>query len=153
MLNCKIKIKVQTNEFDINKENEELTINNVGAVVNFVGTVRGELSSSEKIFSLTIEHYPEMTENEILNIINEVKTKWKLGAITVIHRVGKLLPTDKIVYVGVSSKHRQNAFNACNYIIDWLKTSAPFWKSEKLENQENWVDSRNEDLVALNKWK
>ncbi len=152
MSKFKLKIKVQKEKFNISKENEDLIINNAGALVNFVGTVRGELSSSEKILSLTIEHYPGMTENEILKIIDQAKTKWQLEAITVIHRFGKLMPTDKIVYVGVSSKHRQNSFDACNFIIDWLKTNAPFWKSEELKDQKTWVKSRKEDQLALNKW-
>ena len=150
---CKIKINVQEKEFDVNKENEELIINNAGAMVNFVGTVRGELSSSKKILSLSIEHYSGMTEGEILKIAEKAKKKWVLEAITIIHRVGILLPTDKIVYVGVSSKHRQDSFDACNFIIDWLKTSAPFWKSEEFESGIKWVDERKEDLVALKKWK
>ena len=150
---CKIKINVQEKEFDVNKENDELIINNAGAMVNFVGTVRGELLSSEKILSLSIEHYSGMTENEILKIAEKAKKKWKLEAITIIHRVGILLPTDKIVYVGVSSKHRQDSFNACNFIIDWLKTSAPFWKSEEFESGKKWVNERKEDHVALKKWK
>ena len=152
MTDFKLKIKVQKKEFDVNKENNELIINNAGALVNFVGTVRGELSSSEKILSLTLEHYSGMTENEILKIVKKAKEKWRIEAITVIHRTGKLFPTDKIVYVGVSSKHRQNAFDACNYIIDWLKTNAPFWKSEEFNTGNNWVDTRKEDNIALNKW-
>ena len=150
---CKIKINVQKKEFDVNKENDELIINNAGAMVNFVGTVRGELLSSKKILSLSIEHYSGMTENEIFRIAEEAKNRWNPEAITIIHRVGTLLPTDKIVYVGVSSKHRQDSFDACNFIIDWLKTSAPFWKSEEFESGKKWVDERKEDHIALKRWK
>ena len=152
MSNFLPKIKIQEDEFDVNKENEELIKNNVGALVNFIGTVRGNLTSSEKIYSLTLEHYPGMTEKEILIITEKAKKKWSLEAITVIHRVGKLLPTDKIVYVGVSSRHRQNSFDACNFIIDWLKTSAPFWKSEELRDGNSWIKARTEDDEALKKW-
>ena len=78
--------------------------------------------------------------------------KWEIENVTVIHRVGKLFPRDNIVYVGVSSRHRQNAFDACNFIIDWLKTNAPFWKSEEIEGAKNWVKARDEDTLALKKW-
>ena len=147
-----LKIKIQEADFDTNHENNNLIVNNTGALVNFVGTVRGNLESSEKILSMTLEHYPGMTENEILNIVNKAIKKWKIEGVTVIHRVGRLLPEDKIVYVGVSSRHRQNAFDACNFIIDWLKTNAPFWKSEELEGIKNWVQARDEDTLALKKW-
>ena len=101
---------------------------------------------------MTLEHYPGMTEKEILNIVNKAIKKWEIEGVTVIHRVGRLFPKDKIVYVGVSSRHRQNAFDACNFIIDWLKTNAPFWKSEELEEMKNWVQARDEDTLALKKW-
>ena len=152
MSNFLPKVIIQKNVFDVNDENEELIKNNVGALVNFVGTVRGNLSTNEKIYSLTLEHYPGMTEKEILMITEKAREKWNIEAITVIHRVGKLFPKDKIVYVGVSSKHRQNSFDACNYIIDWLKTSAPFWKSEELKDGNSWIQARTEDDIALKKW-
>ena len=152
MSNFLPKIIIQKNVFDVNDENEELIKNNVGALVNFVGTVRANLSSNEKIYSLTLEHYPGMTEKEILMITEKAREKWNIEGITVIHRVGKLFPKDKIVYVGVSSKHRQNSFDACNYIIDWLKTSAPFWKSEELKDGNSWIEARTEDDIALKKW-
>ncbi len=146
------KIKIQNADFDTNYENNNLIVKNSGALVNFVGTVRGNLQSSEKILSMTLEHYPGMTENEILNIVNKAIKKWEIENVTVIHRVGKLFPRDNIVYVGVSSRHRQNAFDACNFIIDWLKTNAPFWKSEEIEGAKNWVKARDEDTLALKKW-
>ena len=93
-----------------------------------------------------------MTENEISKIIKEADIKWKLDKITVIHRVGKLLPNENIVYVGISSVHRQNAFDAANFIIDWLKTKAPIWKLEEFEKERIWVKERNQDEKALNKW-
>ncbi len=146
------RIKIQQELFDVTLENDNLILNNAGALVNFVGTVRGDLETSEKVLSMTLEHYPGMTENEILIIANKAIKKWELEGITVIHRIGKLFPSEKIVYVGVSSRHRQNAFDACNFIIDWLKTKAPFWKSEELERTKKWVQTRNEDLIALKKW-
>ena len=93
-----------------------------------------------------------MTENEILKITNKAAKKWDLNCITIIHRIGKLLPNDKIVYVGVSSTHRQNAFNACNFIMDWLKTEATFWKLEEFENSKKWVKEDKKDNKALKRW-
>ena len=151
-MSFKPNIKIQEAAFDVNKENEKLIINNTGALVSFVGTVRGNLENSDEILSMTLEHYSGMTENEISKITLKASQKWQLEAITVIHRIGKLFPTEKIVYVGVSSRHRQNSFDACNFIIDWLKTNAPFWKSEELKDGKHWVDSRKDDDLALKKW-
>ena len=93
-----------------------------------------------------------MTENEILKIAEEAFKKWDINYVSIIHRIGKLFPKDKIVYVGVSSKHRQNAFDACNFIMDWLKTKAPFWKLEKFEDEKKWVEQDKKDNKALEKW-
>ena len=101
---------------------------------------------------MTLEHYPVMTENEILKVAEEAFKKWNINYVSIIHRIGKLFPKDKIVYVGVSSKHRQNAFDACNFIMDWLKTKAPFWKLEKFEDTKKWVDQDKKDNKALEKW-
>ena len=101
---------------------------------------------------MTLEHYPVMTENEILKVAEEAFKKWNINYVSIIHRIGKLFPKDKIVYVGVSSKHRQNAFDACNFIMDWLKTKAPFWKLEKFEDTKKWVDQDKKDKKALEKW-
>ena len=101
---------------------------------------------------MTLEHYPVMTENEILKVAEEAFKKWDINYVSIIHRIGKLFPKDKIVYVGVSSKHRQNAFDACNFIMDWLKTKAPFWKLEKFEDTKKWVDQDKKDNKALEKW-
>ena len=101
---------------------------------------------------MTLEHYPVMTENEILKVAEEAFKKWDINYVSIIHRIGKLFPKDKIVYVGVSSKHRQNAFDACNFIMDWLKTKAPFWKLEKFEDTKKWVDQDKKDKKALEKW-
>ena len=149
-----IKIKIQNEDFDVSEETKVLYQNNTGAVVNFVGIVRGyDEKNNQIINSMTLEHYPGMTETEIEKIIIESFDKWELTGVSVIHRVGNLKPFDQIVFVGVSSKHRQNAFDGCNYIMDWLKTKAPFWKFEEYNNQKNWVSFNESDNQALEKWK
>ena len=149
-----IKIKIQNEDFDMSVETKMLQQTNTGAIVNFVGIVRGYDEKNDQIIdSMTLEHYPGMTESEIEKIIVESYKKWELTGITVIHRVGDLKPSDQIVFVGVSSKHRQNAFNGCNFIMDWLKTKAPFWKVEENNNKKNWVSFNDSDNQALKKWK
>ena len=153
-LTPKIKIKIQIEDFDVSEETQILNQNHTGAIVNFVGVVRGyEEKNDQVINSITLEHYPGMTESEIEKIIFESYKKWELTGITVIHRVGNLKPSDQIVFVGVSSKHRQNAFDGCNFIMDWLKTKAPFWKVEENNNERNWVSFNESDNQALKKWK
>ena len=150
----KIKIKIQNEDFDVSEETKVLYQNNTGAVVNFVGIVRGyDEKNNQIINSMTLEHYPGMTETEIEKIIIESFDRWKLTGVSVIHRIGNLKPFDQIVFVGVSSKHRQSAFDGCNYIMDWLKTKAPFWKFEENNNQKNWVSFNETDNQALEKWK
>ena len=149
-----IKIKIQNEDFDVSDEIKILQQNNTGAIVNFVGIVRGyDEKNNQIINSMELEHYPGMTESEIEKIIIESYKRWELTAITVIHRIGNLKPSDQIVFVGVSSKHRQNAFNGCNFIMDWLKTKAPFWKVEENNNERNWVSFNISDNQALKKWK
>ena len=152
-LTPKIKIKIQIEDFDVSEETQILHQNNTGAIVNFVGVVRGyEEKNDQVINSITLEHYPGMTESEIEKIIVVCYERWKLNGVTVIHRIGILKPSDQIVFVGVSSKHRQNAFDACNFIMDWLKTKAPFWKIEETNNKKNWVSLNDNDNQALKKW-
>ena len=149
-----IKVKIQNEDFDVSEETRFLQQNNTGAIVNFVGIVRGyDEKNNRTIHSMKLEHYPGMTESEIEKIIFESYKRWELTAITVIHRVGNLKPSDQIVFVGVSSKHRQNAFDGCNFIMDWLKTKAPFWKFEENNNERNWVSFNASDNQALKKWK
>ena len=149
-----IKVKIQNEDFDVSEETRFLQQNNTGAIVNFVGIVRGyDEKNNQTIHSMKLEHYPGMTESEIEKIIFESYKRWELTSITVIHRVGNLKPSDQIVFVGVSSKHRQNAFDGCNYIMDWLKTKAPFWKVEENNNERNWVSFNASDNQALKKWK
>ena len=153
MSNPMIKIKIQKEDFNVSAETKILKQNDTGAIVNFVGVVRAyDEKNNRNIDSMTLEHYPGMTESEIEKIIINCSEKWNLTGITVIHRVGNLKPTDKIVYVGVSSKHRQNAFDGCNFIMDWLKTRAPFWKVEENNNKKNWVNFNETDNQALRKW-
>lgn len=148
-----IDVRIQSDDFDVTKENKKLQNDEPGAIVNFVGIVRGfDEKKNESIKSLTLEHYPGMTELEIENIVNESCERWSVSAVTVIHRIGKLLPSDQIVFVGVSSRHRQNAFDSCNYIMDWLKTKAPFWKVEENDHQKKWVDYNLSDDEATKKW-
>lgn len=149
----KVYIKIQYEDFDVSKETQKLHHNLTGAIVNFVGLVRGHNeNNSEQISAMTLEHYSGMTEAEIDKIVQKSIKKWDLTGITVIHRVGKLFVFDQIVFVGVSSMHRQNAFDACNFIMDWLKTKAPFWKVEENNNHRSWVSSRQSDQEATKKW-
>ena len=148
-----IKIKIQNEDFDVSDEIKILHQNNTGAIVNFIGVVRGyDEKNNQIINSMTLEHYPGMTESEIEKIVFESFQRWELTGVTVIHRVGNLEPSDQIVFVGVSSKHRQNAFDGCNFIMDWLKTKAPFWKVEENNNKKNWVSFNENDNQALKKW-
>ena len=149
-----IKIRIQNEDFDVSEETKILQKNNTGAIVSFVGVVRGyDEKNDQKINSMTLEHYSGMTESEIEKIIVESYKRWELTGVTVIHRVGELIPSDQIVFVGVSSKHRQNAFDGCNFIMDWLKTKAPFWKVEENKNKKNWVSFNETDNQALKKWR
>jgi molybdopterin synthase catalytic subunit len=148
-----IKVKIQNDDFDVSKEMKKLQTNETGAIVNFVGIVRGKNeTTNEDIFSMTLEHYPGMTELEIESIVTNSATRWEISAVTVIHRIGKLFSSDQIVFVGVASKHRQNAFDACNYIMDWLKTKAPFWKVEEGSKEKRWVEFNSSDFNATKKW-
>jgi len=150
----KVYIKIQNEDFDVSKETQKLHERESGAIVNFIGLVRDHTEhNDEQIISMTLEHYPGMTESEIDKIVQKSIKKWELTGITVIHRVGKLFVSDQIVFVGVASKHRQNAFDACNFIMDWLKTKAPFWKIEESKSEKRWVEYRQSDEDAIYKWK
>ena len=150
----KVYIKIQNEDFDVSKETQKIHDNESGAIVNFIGFVREHTHyNDEQIISMTLEHYPGMTESEIDKIVQKSIKKWELTGINVIHRVGKLFVSDQIVFVGVASKHRQNAFDACNFIMDWLKTKAPFWKIEESKSEKKWVEHRQSDEDAIYKWK
>ena len=124
---------------------------NVGAIVSFIGLVR-DMNEGDTINTLTLEHYPEMTEKALLNIENEAKTRWDIIDSLIIHRVGKLKPLDQIVLVAVTSAHRGEAFHACEFIMDYLKTSAPFWKKEATNQGERWVEAKLADDDAKARW-
>ena len=146
------KVIVQAKDFDLTTEVNLARSKNpqIGAIVSFVGTVRD--LQSETLKSLTLEHYPEMTEKSLESIIIKARSRWELENITLIHRVGKLLISDQIVLVIVTSKHRQEAFDSCNFIMDYLKTDAPFWKKESSDKKEKWVDSSSNDKKQKKRW-
>ena len=147
-----MNIIIQENSFSISKIISDLSKkDNVGAVVSFSGYVR-EFSKKRQLKSMQLEHYPGMTEKALSDIVQSAKSHWDIQEATIIHRVGKLLPKDIIVGVVVSSKHRSNAFMACEFIIDFLKTDAPFWKKEISEEEETWVSERQEDVVKKTSW-
>ncbi|MGB1177383.1 MAG: molybdenum cofactor biosynthesis protein MoaE, partial [Candidatus Puniceispirillaceae bacterium] len=123
----------------------------VGAIAMFVGTVRG-LSSDNGVTAMTLEHYPGMTESELERIEAEARARWRLEDVTIIHRVGRLEAGDQIVLVGTSSAHRQAAFDAAQFIMDFLKTDAPFWKAEERGDETTWVDARESDDEARKRW-
>lgn len=146
-------IKVQHGDFNLQTEYDKLRKDNtVGAVVTFCGLVR-DINQGQTINSLTLEHYPGMTENMLKEIIDQAHQRWSLLDCTLIHRIGELTLSDQIVFVGVASLHRGDAFSACEFIMDFLKTKAPFWKKETTnQNQSYWVDAKESDLDALCKW-
>ncbi|MEH6551182.1 MAG: molybdopterin synthase catalytic subunit MoaE [Pseudomonadales bacterium] len=148
-----MSVKVCEDDFDVGHETAVLqhAKPDVGAVVNFVGYVRN-INDGETVSALELEHYPAMTEKSISDIAIQAREKWDLLGIQIIHRVGRLAPEDQIVYVGVASKHRLEAFTACEFIMDYLKTQAPFWKKESTPNGDRWVDAREKDNTALARW-
>ena len=146
-------VRVQTEDFDLTTEIAQLRANTpkVGAIVNFVGVVR-DLNEGEQIAEMELEHYPGMTEKALEDIIAQARSRWDLFDALVIHRVGPLKPLDQIVLVAVTSAHRGEAFAACEFIIDYLKTQAPFWKKEQTPHGSRWVDARVTDDEAMKKW-
>jgi len=140
-----MKISVQREEFDLNKEIDLLRKDEkVGAVASFVGQVRE--------VAMTLEHYPGMTEKAIAKIVEEARTRWAVLNCTVIHRYGELKPADPIVLVAVASGHRGDAFAACEFIMDYLKTRAPFWKKEQRAEGARWVEAKSADDTAAERW-
>jgi len=147
-------IKIQKEDFDLSTEVAKLRTGHkdIGAVVSFVGTVR-DINEGDEVSVLELEHYPGMTEKALEKIRLEAHQRWKLESSLIIHRIGKMYPTDQIVLVAVSSRHRENAFYASHFIMDYLKTNAPFWKKETLpDGEERWVDARVSDKEAENRW-
>ncbi|WP_342113655.1 molybdopterin synthase catalytic subunit MoaE [Pseudoduganella sp. OTU4001] len=146
-------VRIQSEDFDLSHEVAQLRAGNakVGAIVTFVGTVR-DLNDGAAVAEMELEHYPGMTEQSIQAIIDQAKTRWPIYGALVIHRVGPLKPMDQIVLVAVTSPHRGEAFSACEFVIDYLKTEAPFWKKEQTPEGARWVDARTSDDEALKKW-
>ena len=146
-------VRIQTEDFDLSTEIAALRAGRagVGAVVSFVGTVR-DINQGTGVSSLTLEHYPGMTDKSLEDIVAQAKARWQLDQVLVIHRVGTLQPLDQIVLVAVTSAHRGEAFEACEFVMDWLKTRAPFWKKEATPQGERWVDARESDDAAAARW-
>jgi len=148
-----MKILVQREDFDCGAEIESVARGNpkVGAVAAFVGLVR-DVNDDAKVRAMTLEHYPGMTEREIGKIVEEARGRWQVLDCTVIHRHGELKPTDRIVFVAVASGHRGDAYAACEFIMDYLKTRAPFWKKESTSEGGRWVGARASDDEAAGRW-
>ena len=149
-----MKVSVQTEDFDLDAECAALTHGrkDIGALASFVGLVR-DANDGAGIARMTLEHYPGMTEKSLAEIVEQARGRWDVLDATVIHRVGELKPGDNIVLVVVASAHRGDAFAACEFIMDFLKTRAPFWKKEETTEGGRWVDARESDDVAAEKWK
>ncbi len=147
-------VRVQTQDFDVGRELDALTQGrrDVGAVASFVGLVR-EASDGQAIEGMTLEHYPGMTEKALEDICAQADSRWDLIDMVVVHRVGSLVPGDRIVLVGVASAHRGEALAACEFIMDYLKTRAPFWKREDTPSGPRWVEARASDDSAAERWK
>ena len=146
-------VRVQREDFDVGAEVKRVTAGrtDIGAVVTFTGTVRGD--AGDGVAAMTLEHYPGMTEEELARVEAEAAARWPLQASLVVHRVGTLRPGDNIVLVVTASAHRQAAFEAAAFLMDYLKTRAPFWKKElAADGQERWVDARESDDTAAERW-
>ena len=149
-----MSVKVQSKDFDIGGELAYLTKDNldIGGMVSFVGLVR-DLGGEDALKAMTLEHYPGMTEKMLRAIEAEANERWNLEASLIIHRYGRLEPGDRIVLVATASAHRQEAFDACSFLIDWLKTKAPFWKLEESEKKgTQWVEAKETDDLATERW-
>src|SRR5215470_6609698 len=147
-------IKIQREDFDIGTELATLTQGNtkVGGLAMFVGLVR-DLAAEGQISSMTLEHYPGMTEKRLAEIEAEARSRWPLEGVLIIHRYGRLEPGDRIVLVATTSSHRQAALDSCAFLIDWLKTKAPFWKLEETSDGAQWVAARADDDQAAARWR
>jgi molybdopterin synthase catalytic subunit len=150
------RVSIQTQDFDVSTELAALRANDkrVGAVCSFVGTVR-DVNEGDTVSELELEHYEGMTEKSIEAMIDAAHAQFDIYAARVIHRVGRLAPLDQIVFVAVTSKHRHESFQACEFLMDYLKTQAPFWKKEQTPHSDQasrWVDARSSDDAALKRW-
>ncbi|MBL4794622.1 MAG: molybdopterin synthase catalytic subunit MoaE [Pseudomonadales bacterium] len=147
------EVIVQEACFDSGQEVQRLQSQSskIGAVVSFIGVMR-DFNNGSDVESMTLEHYPAMTSKSLLAIVQKAKERWLLIGIKVIHRVGEFKPQDPIVFVAVTSEHRGDAFSACEFVMDYLKTQAPFWKKENLSSGSRWVDGRQSDREAAKRW-
>lgn len=148
-----MSVSVQEADFDVGAEIAALSSgrNDIGAVASFVGLVR-DANDGSGVSAMTLEHYPGMTEQALEAIVAEARQRWPLNAVRVIHRYGRLLPGDRIVFVAVAGAHRGEAFAACEFVMDYLKTRAPFWKREETPEGARWVDARETDDSAAARW-
>ena len=146
-------VRVQTEDFDVGVEINAMRLSNsnIGAVVSFVGQVR-DLNDGENVSSMMLEHYSGMTEKSLENIVEQAKNRWAIEDALIVHRVGELKPLDQIVLVLVASVHRKDAFTACEFMMDYLKTEAPFWKKEQTPSGEYWVEAKDSDDQAKSRW-
>jgi molybdopterin synthase catalytic subunit len=149
-----MSVRVQEQDFDVSAELALMRKDNpkIGAIASFVGVVR-DINEGDSVATMTLEHYPGMTEKAITEIIDQARGRWEVLDALVIHRVGTLKPTDQIVLVIVASTHRGDAFAACEFIMDYLKTRAPFWKKEITPKGARWVDARVVDDKAAERWR
>ena len=147
-------VRVQEADFDAGAEIAALRKGDprVGAVASFIGVVR-DLNEGDRVSELTLEHYPGMTEAALEKIVAEARSRWDIYDALVIHRVGRMQPTDQIVLVVVTSAHRREAFAACEFLMDYLKTRAPFWKKEQTGQGSRWVEARESDDLAAERWR
>ncbi len=147
-----MRIQVQEEDFDIAEVNRELAAgrSDIGAIASFIGLVRD--MPQNRLEKMTLEHYPGMTEKSLGKIVETAQQRWKILDVAIIHRVGELKPADQIVLVSVASAHRKAAFAACEFIMDYLKTDAPFWKKETDQQGESWVEAKQSDNEARGKW-
>ncbi|HYA21247.1 MAG TPA: molybdopterin synthase catalytic subunit MoaE [Burkholderiales bacterium] len=146
-------VRVQTEDFDVTAEVLKLRSGNpkIGAVACFIGLVR-DVNDNTTVAEMTLEHYPAMTRKALNGIVEEARQRWDILDVSVVHRVGTLKPMDQIVLVAVASAHRSAAFAACEFIVDYLKTRAPFWKKEQTNKGARWVEARDSDDDAARKW-
>jgi molybdopterin synthase catalytic subunit len=148
-----MKILVQADPFDLGAEVAAMSRGrtDIGAIASFVGLAR-DLNEGSGVAAMTLEHYPGMTEKALAALVDDACSRWPLLDVTVIHRVGRLLPGDPIVLVAVAGSHRGEAFAACEFIMDYLKTQAPFWKKEETTEGDRWVEARASDDAAAARW-
>ncbi len=152
VVDMQITVRVQREDFNVADESRRLSSTASGAIVQFIGVMR-ERNDGDQVALMELEHYPGMTESSIRRIIDTAGQRWTLQGVTVVHRVGEIRPGEQIVLVAVAAAHRGEAFAACEFVMDYLKCEAPFWKKERLaDGSSRWVDSRESDTQARQRW-